>query len=482
MRLALVSNNGVPSVTLADENGDGIDDVTGEPVEPETPAETVAPDEEMPEEAMGARHRWLLAIEGVETGDGRSFAEGALTWRDLPMPFMALDKTTMEHQEARLVANIVEIERVGNRIEATTVDVASDDEDVVYLQRLIANGDLRGVSVDLDQIEGSMFIEANEGDIIEGEDGTIEVPMSIPRTEFTRARIMGATAVPFPAFAEAQRLSGDEPLVAGGGVLSVDQMPLLAEEALVSSISAPVEPPLVWFDDPRLTQPTPLTVTDDGRVFGHLALFDSCHIGFQDRCVKPPRSASNYDVFHSGMLLTAEGETVRVGQITVDCGHADLRASAPLAAEHYDHTGWAGADVRCGEDDHGIWVAGAMRPGLDPAQVRSFMAADVSGDWRRVNGSLELVGIASVNVPGFSKARFDSGERVSLVASVPVCESDEQVNAEYAAIAERIAQTVGLARWQQDAERDRLALSIGAHPSQRRLALLRQVQRNQGDF
>jgi hypothetical protein len=290
-------------------------------------------------------------------------------------------------------------------------------------------------------------------------------PIGGERLEFSAARIMGATATPFPAFAEAQRADLADALVAGATMIETVQPD-------ASPISTPVIPPLAWFDNPGLDRPTPMTVSDDGQMFGHLALFDSCHIGFSDRCVRPPRSKSNYDAFHTGELVTAEGSRVRVGNITVDCGHADLRASATKAAAHYDDTGWVGADVRCGEDQFGIWVAGALRPGLDPVQVRAVMAADVSGDWRSINGNLELVGIASVNVPGFTKAQFAAGDRVALVASVPVC---QETDPGYFAIAERIASSVGLARWQADAERDSLALSLGVHPSQRRRAIADRV-------
>ena len=43
---------------------------------------------------------------------------------------------------------------------------------------------------------------------------------------------------------------------------------------------------------------------------------------------------------------------------------------------------------------------------LSPEQQREFMAADVSGDWRRENGNLELMAVASVNVPGFPIVPF----------------------------------------------------------------------------
>jgi hypothetical protein len=44
---------------------------------------------------------------------------------------------------------------------------------------------------------------------------------------------------------------------------------------------APLRPPREWFDLPEANDPTPLTFTADGQVFGHLALYETCHSGFQ---------------------------------------------------------------------------------------------------------------------------------------------------------------------------------------------------------
>jgi hypothetical protein len=63
------------------------------------------------------------------------------------------------------------------------------------------------------------------------------------------------------------------------------------------------------------------------------------------------------------------------------------------------------ADVIAGEDQFGIWVAGALRPDITPAQIRAFRASSPSGDWRPINGRLELVAVCAVNVPGFPIAR-----------------------------------------------------------------------------
>lgn len=168
---------------------------------------------------------------------------------------------------------------------------------------------------------------------------------------------------------------------------------------------APLKPPASWFENPKLDGPTPFTVTADGRVFGHAAVWGTCHTGFAGRCVQPPRSESGYRYFHLGEVETEEGKPVHVGKITIDTGHAPLTASREATARHYDHTGAVTADVVAGEDEHGIWVSGALRPDVPAEKVRALKAATLSGDWRSVDGKLELIGMLAVNVPGFPVPR-----------------------------------------------------------------------------
>lgn len=172
--------------------------------------------------------------------------------------------------------------------------------------------------------------------------------------------------------------------------------------AALAASAAPIVPPKSWFKDPGLTRATPLTVTDDGKVFGHIASWTTSHIGRAS--VKPPRSASKYAYFRTGELRTDEGD-IQVGQLTLAGGHASLQASAEDAIKHYDDTASAVADVVAGEDEFGIWVAGALRPDATPSQIRAFRASSPSGDWRPINGRLELVAVCQVNVPGFPIAR-----------------------------------------------------------------------------
>lgn len=179
-------------------------------------------------------------------------------------------------------------------------------------------------------------------------------------------------------------------------------------------------PPKEWFQNPGLKVPVGITITDEGRVYGHAAQWDSCHIGFDDTCVQPPVEDS-HPYFMTGEVITDDGSRVAVGQITVATGHAPLNMRASKAAEHYDHTGSAIADVVVGNDEVGIWVAGAIRPHAEMARVHDLRASGrVSGDWRRIGGELRMVGLLGVNVPGFAlqtRARVASGVPQALVAA-----------------------------------------------------------------
>jgi hypothetical protein len=167
----------------------------------------------------------------------------------------------------------------------------------------------------------------------------------------------------------------------------------------------PVAPPQEWFTRPEPDAPTPLTVTDDGEVFGHLALWGACHTGFLNgalsECVKPPQSRTDYGRFHLGAIRTAEGTDVPVGKVTYQTGHAPLTAGLAAATRHYDNTGSVGAFVRAVDGRHGIWLTGALRNDITPEGVRDLRANPPSGDWRSFNGNLELIASLSVPVPGF---------------------------------------------------------------------------------
>lgn len=182
--------------------------------------------------------------------------------------------------------------------------------------------------------------------------------------------------------------------------------------------SVPMMPPAEWFQDPRFNEVTPITVHDDGRVSGHIAAWGTDHIGMAGG-TRAPRSRSGYAYFHTGVIRTDDGIDIPVGQLTLAGGHAALSATAIEAVQHYDSTESAIADVHAGEDRYGIWVSGSLRPDITPEKVRAFRASAPSGDWRPINGRLELVAVCQVNVPGFPvpRARVASGAVMALVAA-----------------------------------------------------------------
>ena len=197
---------------------------------------------------------------------------------------------------------------------------------------------------------------------------------------------------------------------------------ILTVMALVAHAEKP-GPPSDWFDPPSLKGPTPLTVARNGRVYGHAALFDSCHLGYKE-CMKPPRSRTNYAHFLIGEVFASGCDCedgIPTGPITLGTSHADLYATPSAARSHYDNTGLAVADVNVGEDEFGIWVAGALRPGVTDSQIRALRGSALSGDWRHIGGGLELVGLLAVNVPGFGIPRvaagLEAGVQTSLVAA-----------------------------------------------------------------
>lgn len=187
---------------------------------------------------------------------------------------------------------------------------------------------------------------------------------------------------------------------------------------------APLKPPLSWFRTPEPDAPLPLTVTKEGRVFGHLALWDTCHSGMLNgnfsECVKAPRSASNYDYFHLGALETSEGEDVTVGKVTFDTGHAPLGVNLRAAARHYDDTGSVGAFVRAVDGTHGPWLSGVLRSDVPPEGIRDLKANPPSGDWRGLGNGLELVAALSVPVPGFPIPRAQFALAASASGEVSV--------------------------------------------------------------
>lgn len=358
--------------------------------------ETMMSDSVVASGVRGLSWEGVLAPLGEATGDGRVFEEdGAFRFRQFPLPLLWQESTGEGHDTSRVVGTIEGGEVQDGRITAWGT-VFEDEEKLVAL---LEKGVVRP-SVDLCDMEAEVRGET------EGEE----------RLHVLSATVMAATLVATPAFENVG-------IELSGGVVDVEP------EGLVASAGVEFEEYNAGaFSDPKLDGPTPLTVTDGGLVFGHLALWDTCHVGQPRRCVTPPKSESGYAAFHQSTIRTEKG-LLAVGRLTVGGGHADTRAGVRAAAEHYDQTGSCWAFVRAGEDEFGVWVAGQVNKDCDAARVREGASAPLSGDWRRVGGGMELVAALSVSTPGFPVRRefAEAGVGMSLVATagVPTEELEE---------------------------------------------------------
>jgi len=492
----------------------------------------------------------VLAPEGVESGDGRSFKEEATTWRELPLP-VSWQRTAVEehggsvvtgkitdiwrednliHFEAELVVEIPEVdELIGQIADQTAAGVSVDMDQAVVTDVSEGEGEFANPSIEFDgRIAGVTIVaipafeeaflglgphpgrqreadEAVEDEALLGEPVTMSLnaeafkrgsgwvthPVETRRIHDYWVRGKGAAKVRWGTPGDFTRLrrflskyidprylnrtaaqwhhdalgywpgqcgrpgnpacGAKRGILAAGSKETMSQLPSITIGQTPSNHSHSLNlvaaaPPAVVrmssFKNPNLAGPTPLTVV--GReVFGHIAKWGTCHIGIDKVCVEPPKSKQDYAYFHLGSVVTDEGE-IAVGRLTLGTGHADLRLSASATTAHYDNTGTAVAMVRAGEDDHGIWVAGVVCDGVSDEQVRTLMAAGgISGDWRSIGGSLELVAALAVNVPGFPVPRpalaASADRQTSLVAAgVVVVQDDPRIDAIAEAVVAKI--------------------------------------------
>jgi hypothetical protein len=110
---------------------------------------------------------------------------------------------------------------------------------------------------------------------------------------------------------------------------------------------------------------------------------------------------------------------------------------------------------------------------LPGEKIRALMASDLSGDWRTIDGSLELVRLSAVNTPGFHKPRVSIGEDMGLVASL-VASFPVPDDARLQRAADRIASTIG--RSMED-RRWEIAARIGRTPQARIAELAAKIRR-----
>jgi hypothetical protein len=379
---------------------------------------------------MGTRFRTMLAPIGLSTGDGRRFADKAIGLAELPFPFEWVRSREGGHDGAVSVGAVQEAAILsvadalkGDWVSAETAkkldsgmvgvwargemfdDVDREEmptlaEDVATAMHLMGEGTL-GPSVDLDSFEGVPVMEGTDEPVSwEQIEAYYEEHGEEPKLELliTEGRVRAATLVSIPAFAETSR-----PLE----LIEVDEgerSEATASDvvALVASVSAPATATsAVEFDMPKLTGPTPITWDfETGRVFGHIATWQTCHVGYADVCVTAPRDdeAGGYAWFNRFPVETQDGGTVWAGRITVGGRHAGLELNASGAMSAYDGKTVA-AHVRAYSDEHGIVVSGVIEPHLTATEIQTLNRRKVSGDWRETPGGLSLVEVLALS-PG----------------------------------------------------------------------------------
>jgi hypothetical protein len=231
--------------------------------------------------------------------------------------------------------------------------------------------------------------------------------MTAEKVIYHSGRIRSADLVSIPAFVEARVYLDDDTEVPEGD----DAVPV-AEDALTAStytITIPDLPPADWFDEPKeVPEIGAITVTDEGRFFGYLAPKQVAHRGYRDKRVTVPTGNVDYGIWMNRATMVDDGRggytKIATGPITMDCGHASQAPKGAARREHYDNACSVVATARVGENARGVWISGALIPGVDAGQVARMMACQLSGDWgphREKPGKRELAAALLVPVPGF---------------------------------------------------------------------------------
>lgn len=395
----------------------------------------------------------ILAVVGSPTSDGRYLLPGEISNRDLPIPLQVQTVTAEGHMGSSTAGRIDSIDFVPlsefDQADQYNLDGVRDDAVIAFgtgmldgsdaaseAERLIANG--AGVSIDLPPDRMALVDPKTFEEVDPAEVDMADV-LSGKYLTGIGGKIAAATIVTVPAFEEAEIALTEEEsvLIASAYGQHVDsfgwkigeatdeerfgiEVPADGTTVTLTAAAAPLKPDRSWFNDPELSGLTPLTITKEGRVYGHLADWDGCHTGFSNVCVPPFHSQTDYAYFNTGEIECDDGTLVAVGKLmfSMDGGkHAPTSLGFAEASKHYDDSTKVAAFVRAGTDRFGTWLAGALRPGLSDEEVQHVRAHPPSGDWRPIPGKgTELVAAFCVAVGGFPipRAMVASGEHGEL--------------------------------------------------------------------
>jgi 2'-5' RNA ligase len=339
---------------------------------------------------MGTRWRGLLAPINVSTGDKRRIADGALTWRELPLGLKWQRSDQQGHDDSVIIGSAdtlnigtvadaisndwISADAVGETMSPDTMGLWGggemfDDIDPATLPRLaqdvaeatlLTSKKVIGPSIDPAEVT-AVLVRVGEDTPLTGEEldqiwmDSMDAGQDPPIEElYTTAQVASATLVVIPAFEEARPFE----LVAAAAVAPaepaappVDGQPAPApvpaqaaartSPSLVATLTrvAPAIPADV-FAGPEPGAPyQPMRTEDRGegflRVFGHVAAAGTCHLEFRDTCYTAPLSTADYVPFNRYPVELDNGELIGVGRITT--GFGAVGTGCTCCPGKYDH-------------------------------------------------------------------------------------------------------------------------------------------------
>jgi 2'-5' RNA ligase len=466
----VIKHTHAPGDPLKDEDENMGAKLAESDMPPPVAAVPAAPDPDAPapaEEPSGrppavpgplGRFECLLVTEGEPTDDGRIIKPGALRFRDPPLPF-TFTLIDSGHADARLGGVLTAVTRDGDAIMGE--GIYADNEDGYELKAAVDQGLLTWVSIDVGDDTVDIGLDADGTETMVLLDGLLmgacALPFAAQNTTWIRS-VPGSEAPMSPDGPGGPSMLPLPALLASAGKVTLRSVPTddwqyesLTASATVCACAgqdegserfgAPLYPEDDWFSVPPPEDLTPLTVLASGQAYFH-ASGNTCHIAIPGTCIKAndPMMDRDFSAFHKGLdglsrgILTASGEQIQVGQVTLYGGHADVALSADAARRHYDETRSAILDVRAVWDSRNetLWCCGALRYRATKAEVQELRATGhVSIDYRLLlpDGSpglpgqrgakLRLIALPVIPVGGLPpiKAFAASGNLVSVILS-----------------------------------------------------------------
>lgn len=367
---------------------------------------TGSPDGLLPE-------RWV-SDEGLcfpeDTPGGRDFSECEFSWRDPGVslvPLMLQTESDYGHQGAELAGYFEEF-HMESGIPSGSGRFYDNDAGVQF-RDLLLGGRRFGVSVDPTE---NVTVEYREECLSTDEQGfCVEYDFSVV---FLTYEIGGVTGCPFPCFERASIIL-DTSADTGAAVRASASIPVKPPKSWLTL--AEPKPGMPWFDgqsgDDVLVEQRdragnvaglacPLTMRDDGLVYGHLTYFGQCHVADPwgpGVCASATASRNGYADFLTGVTVCDDGTQVPTGVLTVGCEHSSALDVAGVR-DHLAHAGVGWASVNVVDGELGPWLCGVLRPDLTDQQIRVLRSLSLSGEWVG-----ELAGILAVNKAGLPVQR-----------------------------------------------------------------------------